>query len=524
MVQGAYYRDLADGNQIAEENLRAPRGIIYDRFGKVLARNVPVYRECNNVTKPQGNNVALEPCSLVTNEKAIKIEAEGENEAAKLKLDLGREYPEASVTAHVLGYVNETNESNLTNGTYKLGDFIGRTGIEQQYEKILRGIDGKELIQRDASGKKLKTLGKIEPLAGQNLTLTLDLNLQKAAAKEMEGKTGAVVVSNPQTGEILALFSNPSFDPNDLSRQGDFFNRAISGLYPPGSTFKIITSAAALEEGKINAQTKIEDTGVIKSGAFSFGNWYYLQYGKTEGLVGLVKALKRSNDIFFYRVAEMVGIEKLENWSRKFGLAKTLGIDLPSEGSGQVRRERAWYLGDTYHTGIGQGDLEVTPLQVNFWTNAIANGGKLCRPRLTNLSNSAKGGSSDAVASLFNCKPIGISKETISLITEGMKEACSEGGTGWPFFGYKVTKLQANNATEKEGVVACKTGTSEFGDPKNRTHAWFTVFGPVSRESRLSREKWDRPQISVTVLVEAGGEGSNVAAPIAKKILEEYFK
>ncbi len=477
VVQGAYYRNLADGNQIAEVNIRAPRGIIYDRNGKVLARNIPVF-------KLQISNFKFQ---TIFKDEALKMEAEKGSKVSKLHLDLGREYPEASATAHVLGYVNEVTQKEITT-VYKLGDYIGRTGIEEQYESLLRGIDGKELIQRDATGKKLQALGRLEPVPGKNLALSLDLDLQKIAAKEMEGKTGAVVVSNPQTGEILALYSNPSYDPNSLDRTGDFFNRVVSGLYPPGSTFKIITGTAALETGKINGNTQIEDTGVITSGAFSFGNWYFLEYGKTDGLVDIVKAISRSNDIFFYKAAEMVGIENLESWGKKFGLSKPLGIDLPAESAGQVRSERDWYLGDTYHTGIGQGDLEVTPLQVNFWTNVIANGGKLCRPRLTNLSN------------LINCKSIGIKPETISLITEGMRKACSEGGTGWPFFGFKIP-------------VACKTGTAEYGDSQNKTHAWFTIFAPVEKST-----------ITATVLVEGGGEGSNVAAPIAKKILEEYFK
>lgn len=528
IVEGAYYRSLAESNRTREIDIRAPRGVIYDRHGEVLARNIPVYKQCNNLT--------IEQCSDVLAERALEIEAIGGTESAQLKLDLGREYPAGSILAHVVGYVGEVKEDEISKdykdykvyNNYKSGDFIGRAGIEEQYESVLRGIDGKELTETDALGRKIKSLGKIEPIPGKNLTLTLDLDLQKIAAKEMEGRIGAVIISNPQTEEILSLYSSPSFDPGAVGEMGKleemeknpFFDRVISGLYPPGSTFKIITAAAGLESGKITATTQIEDTGVISVGPFRFPNWYWLQYGKTDQNVDIIKALKRSNDIFFYRVGEMVGIEKLEEWAKKFGVGKILGIDLPGEAAGRFRLQRDWYLGDTYHMAIGQGDLEVTPLQVNFWTNVIANGGKLCRPHLANLSN---------LPNLANCQNIGLKKETIVLITKGMKEACATGGTGWPFFEFKIQNAKCKigenndeNCQPKVISVACKTGTAEYGDPKGKTHAWFTIFAWPAEASAKEAAPAD-PEISVTVLVEGGGEGSNVAAPIAKKILEEWF-
>jgi len=392
---------------------------------------------------------------------------------------------------------------------YKMGDFIGRTGVEEQYEEILRGVDGKELIEVDALGRKIKSLGKIEAKPGKDLTLALDLNLQKIAAREMEGKTGAVVVSNPQTGEILALYSSPSFDPERVGEMGDlggepFFNRAISGLYPPGSTFKIITAAAGLETGKIKKETKIEDVGEIVVGPFRFPNWYWRQYGRKEGLLDILGAIKRSNDIFFYKVGEFVGIEGLEGWAKKFGLGRTLGIDLPGEARGIVRRQRDWFLGDTYHLAIGQGDLQVTPLQVNFWTNVIANGGKLCQPTI--IKNEKLKMKNDNE----KCKDIGLKKETIDLIKEGMRQACSPGGTGWPLFNLKIKNEKLK--IEREIETACKTGTAEYGDPKGKTHAWFTVFAPVSAsDSGLPAE----------ASAQAGNQ--NVAAPIAKVILKEWF-
>jgi penicillin-binding protein 2 len=277
-------------------------------------------------------------------------------------------------------------------------------------------------------------------------------------------------------------------------------NRAISGTYPPGSTFKLVTAAAGLEDKIIHKNFVIEDTGIFSVGSFSFSNWYSTQYGKTDGEVNVVKAIQRSNDIFFYKLAELVGVDKLSSFAEKFGLGKKLGIDLGGEQSGTVPTQEwkkkvigeNWYLGDTYHYGIGQGFLLTTPLQVNAWTQAIANGGILYKPHL--LLNTKY--------SILNTKFL--STETISLIKEGMIGACSTGGIAWPLFDFKVKG--------KPISIACKTGTAQHGGEETMPHAWITLFAPS-----------DNPQIIVTVLSESSGEGSNVAAPIAKKILEEWF-
>ena len=513
IVKGGYYRELSEGNRVKEQVLRAPRGIIYDRHGQVLARNTPVYRW----------QTADGSWQILSREKALAIEAKGGTEAAQLEIDLAREYPWGGILAHVLGYTGEVTPEEMemnppTGGEkWRMGDWVGRTGVEEQSEETLKGIDGKELIETDALGTKIKSLGKIDPKPGRDLTLALDLSLQKVAAEALGEKTGAILVSDPQTGEILTLYSSPSFNPNILTAQiltdpnRPMFDRAISGLYPPGSTFKIVTAATGLETGKINSQTKIEDVGEITIGPYRFPNWYWTQYGRKEGSLDILSAIKRSNDIFFYKVGEWVGIRQLADWAAEFGVGKTLGIDLPGEAAGvmptpewrkKVRGED-WFLGDTYHVAIGQGDLQVTPLQMNFWTSVIANGGKLCQPTI--IKNEKIKTKNDNE----KCKDIGLKKETIDLIREGMREACSPGGTGWPLFEFGV---RSSEFGERKIPVACKTGTAEYGDAKGRTHAWFTIFAPV-----------DEPEITVTVLVEGGGEGSNVAAPIAKKILEEWF-
>jgi len=252
-------------------------------------------------------------------------------------------------------------------------------------------------------------------------------------------------------------------------------------------------AASALEEKKIDENTKINDTGIIRIGQFSFSNWYYTQYGKTEGEIGIVRAIARSNDVFFYKLGEMVGEDSLIEWAKKFKLGTKLGIEIAGESEGIIKEERKIYLGDLYHLAIGQGDLSVTPLQVNSWTQTIANGGKMCKPTIVRNQKSE-------IRDQKDCQDLGISETTIKLITEGMKEACSSGGTAYPLFNFKIP-------------IACKTGTAEFGDPKNKTHAWITAFAPI-----------DDPQIAITVLVEEGGEGSADAAPIAKEMLKSFFE
>lgn len=515
ILEGSRLRKLASENRIREEKITAPRGIIYDRNGVALVRNIPVFSD------------------LVGN---IFYEDKPATPGAQLVESIGREYIIGDSASHVIGFIGQTSQKELEKGEHKLGDLVGKLGIEQSYDSILAGVDGKRLFEVDAIGTKARVLGQVNPKPGENIHLSVDSNLQRVARSQLQGNKGAVIATNPYTGEVLALFSSPSFDPNKLIRGQDlettfsnpdepFFNRAISGQYPPGSVFKIITAIAALESRAINKDTKIEDVGILQVGKFSFGNWYFNQYGKKEGYLDIVGALRRSNDIFFYKTGELTGIETLAGWARKLGVSRISGIDISGEEMGvmpdpawikEMKRED-WFLGNTYHVAIGQGDLLTTPLQVNSWTNVIANGGKLCKPHLALDSSTLKD----------PCIDLAVKKETLDLVREGMKQACSPGGTGWPLFNFKVKNeklkidgmdfLDSPKSTQSgkfvvEIPVACKTGTAEFGDPKGRSHAWFTVFAPVYN-----------PQISVTVIVEGGGEGSSVAAPIAKKILEEWF-
>ncbi len=532
IVQGNYYRSLSDTNRIKTIVVHAPRGIIFDRNKKPLVFNIPGFRQ-----KVKGETL------LIGREEAIALIAEGKKD---FEIDSLRDYPYKDAMSHLLGYIGQISKEELKASefsSYKSGDVVGKIGIERQYEGLLKGEDGKQLAEIDSMGKVIRKLGETDPVPGRNITLTIDADLQKKAFESLKNvKKGAVIVSTPK-GEILALVSKPSFDPNLFTQGSDyktsspsgyfsvneilndtqnqpFLNRAIGGLYPPGSTFKLITAAAGLENKIIDTNFTVEDNGIIRIREFSFANWYYTQYGKTDGEVNIVKAIKRSNDIFFYKLAEKIGIEKLSEMAREFGIDKSLGVDLEGEAKGLVPTDEwkrknigePWFLGDTYHYGIGQGYLLATPLEVNSWAQIIANGGVLYRLHiLKNLGSKKK--TSDF-----------LSPKTVGPIRQGMIEACQPGGVAWPLFNLKIKneklkiddrnflKVATGSADLRQVVVACKTGTAQHGGEHTLPHAWITLFAPA----------YD-PQIVITVLAEESGEGSNVSAPIAKKILEEWF-
>lgn len=525
VVNGHQYRGLSDSNRTRELIRHAPRGILYDRTGIPLVENIPEYR----LIRPCDQTSFGASCTTrISREDGDRLLAQGLPSGTFVEVDYKRRYLYPEATAHSIGYINEISQEEANSDYFQLrgyhaGDQVGRVGAEDVFEERLRGRDGKELVEVDASGKILRTIGRDTELPGEPVTLSLDAGISTVVEQVFpKDKKGAVIVTKPTTGEVLAMYSSPSYSPNAFTigmSQSQYqalvtspdlplLNRVIGGVYPPGSTFKLVTALAALEENVVTASTVVEDTGVITIGQFTFPNWYFKQYGKTEGMVNIVMALKRSNDIFFYKVGEWLGITKLGKWAKAVGIGKPLGIELSGEVGGLMpdptwkndhfqtpqdleARSNDWYLGDTYHVAIGQGYLLTTPLQVNVWTNVIANAGKLCRPTIRKIESGKLKAES--------CKNLNVKKETIALITEGMKEACSAGGTGYPFFGFTTP-------------VACKTGTAEFGDTQNKPHAWFTAFAPVTE-----------PEISVTVLVEGAGEGSDVAAPIAKKVFEEWF-
>jgi len=504
IVQGRVNRELADSNRIKVKIIHAPRGVIFDRNGKILAANSPAFRLKKK---------------LITREEALELEVKNDPGISELEVDNVRSYPMGEELAHVIGYVGQISDQQLKNPLYKhysTGDRIGQAGVEAQYESVLRGIDGGEIIEVDSKGKKLRTLRLNSPIPGQNVYLTIDASLQdkiyslmKDALVKVSSCCGAAVAMDPNNGQILALLSFPSFDPNLFTKNQDeagitdifsrtdspILNRAISGAYPPGSTFKIVTSLAALTSGKVTPQTLVQDNGVMYLGTFKFTNWYFTQYGKTEGPVDLNKAIKRSNDTYFYWVGQTLGEKYLGDFAKKLLLGSKLGIDLPGEISGLIPDNdwkkktfgEVWYPGDTLHMAIGQGYVLTTPLQVLGMTAYIAGEGKLYKPHL-----------------LIEFKPkLLLSNLTdpkwVKLVAQGLEEVPKEGGTAWPFFSFPIS-------------TAGKTGTAEYGDPKNRTHGWYTSYAPSND-----------PKIAMTVLVEGGGEGSTVAAPIVKEAYRWYF-
>ena len=495
IVKGNFYRNLSEQNRIREINIEAPRGEIVDRKGFVIAQNLT-----------PDINQKINPGLLNNDQKIISK----------------RIYQNPEVIAPFIGYRQIADENDLKNDRcqhkLQLGDRTGKKGIEKLFDCQLRGLSGKKLVEIDAQGRYLKTVNVIPPQSGDRIQLAIDLDLQKKSYELVKNKKAAIIVINPQTGEILTSVSSPSFNSQDFEdnisnniqnyltdKTNPLFNRVTEATYPPGSIFKLVVATAGLEEKAIDEKTEIEDKGSIMAGTLSFGNWYFLQYGKVEGMVNIVKALQRSNDIFFYKTGEKTGVDKIKKWADIFGLGKPtkIGIDeaegiIPSTFWKKEILKENWYLGDTYNLSIGQGYVATTPLQTVLVTGVFANGGYLCQPQILKVGTVHELSLQEFTQP--KCKKLPISQETLSLIREGMKQACSPGGTGWPLFDFKIQ-------------TGCKTGTAESHIINGLPHAWITVFAP-----------YENPEIALTVLVEEGGQGSDVAGPIAKEILQAYFE
>jgi len=515
IVEGKSNRELADSNRIQVRVIHAPRGVIYDRNGKILAQNEPGFR----LLDP--NNPGAK-AQYLGRDEAMQMEIKMDPSYQNLEVDTIRSYPNGPLTAHILGYVSEITADELKEPAYqnyRAGDKVGRLGIEQTYEKVLRGIDGGEVIEVDAQGKKLRTITETPPIPGQNVYLSIDLDLQKLAFQNLQTQIskvksccGAVVAENPQNGEILTLVSYPSFDPQNLAaavtgENSPMLDRVISGTYPPGSTFKIATSLAGLSSGKITNETSFEDTGVLNLGPYTFANWYFSEYGRKEsGPINIVKAIQRSNDIYFYQLGQTVGEGQLGDIAKKLGLGAPLGIDIPGESEGLIPDDKwkvdnigeVWYPGDTLHMAIGQGYVLVTPLQISNLISQVADNGNQYPPHLALKIT----GPSGNIIKNFKFDPVNrndFKQSDINLVKQGLELVPKFGGTAWPFFTFPF-------------LTAGKTGTAEIGDAQNHTHAWYTAYAPVNN-----------PTLSITALVESGGEGSTVASPIVKEMYRWYF-
>lgn len=499
VIRGGYYKNLAIENKLMEQKIPAARSLILDRKGRVVAKSVYQY------FRMDGDSKIYEG---VGDFQGYKFEGKD------LAFDLKRSYPYGESMSFITGYVGKINQDDKNNNKCGLqlddNSVIGRSGVESFLDCQLRGVDGKRLVEVDAMGKYLRELGRQEPVIQPALNLSIDAYWQDKIYKLLDGKKAVVIISEPKTGKIISMVSSPAFDPNAFSydfnqnkikeylnnsQELPLMNRAISGRFSPGSVFKMVIVTAGLESGVIDKNTLIEDTGVLKVGDYSYRNWLWTKSGMTDGLVDVVKALQRSNDIFFYKLGERLGLERIKNWAFKYGYGRKTGVELAGELDGIVpdskwkkeAKGENWFLGDTYHLAIGQGGLSITPLQVNQMTNIIANKGVKCKMSILKDSE-------------VECSDLKIKKENWELVLEGMKNACKSGGTAWPLFNFKTE-------------IACKTGTAEVGDGSKDTQAWLTAFAPA-----------DDPQISITVLVERGGEGSDVAAPIVGDILKDWFE
>lgn len=497
IIKGKYYKGLAMENKLVQNDIPAARALIVDRKGRVVAKSVYQY------FKMDGKNKLYEG---IGDFQGYKFEGKD------LAYEIKRSYPYNESMSFITGYVGKVNQDDKSENNCQVNldndEFVGRSGVESFLDCKLRGTNGKRLVEIDAKGKYLRELGRQEPTITETVNLSIDAYWQDKIYKLLDGKKAVVIISDPKTGKIISLVSSPAYNPNDFSDSNQekikgylndnqnlpLMNRTIAGKYEPGSVFKIVISTAGLESGVIDKDTVIEDTGIIKVGSYSYANWLWNKSGATDGMVNIVKAIQRSNDIFFYRLGEKLGLDRIVGWSKKYGFGSKTGVELTGELEGIVPSEKwkkevkgeGWFLGDTYHLSIGQGFLGVTPLQINQMTNVIANKGVKCKMSILKDSK-------------VECTDLKIKRENYASILQGMKNACKPGGTAWPLFNFKTE-------------IACKTGTAEVGDGSKDTQAWLTAFAPA-----------DDPQISITVLVERGGEGSDVAAPIVGDILKEWF-
>jgi penicillin-binding protein 2 len=540
IVEGAHNRRLADENRIRIVRRLAPRGTICDRRDRVLASSRPALSVC---VVPEELRVAgaadaavglaellgMSPADLRSALKDVKsayyepallwrdadpeVVARLEENALYLSgvsvvAESARYYPHGPLGAHVLGYVREVSPEELARpeyADYRARDLVGKAGIEKVAQQALRGIDGGDQIEVDARGRRVRTLGTVAPRPGRRVWLTLDLSIQRAAEEALGDRPGAVVAMNPWTGDILALVGRPAYDPNvfagsltpdEWSRlTGSGFplhNRATSSEYPPGSLFKLITAAAALEAGACDL-----DSRFYCSGSYSLGSWR-LRCWKPEGHrdIDFIEGFARSCNVMFATLGRRVGAERLADMARRFGLGEKCGIDLPQEAAGLVpdaewkrrqRRER-WYPGDTCQMAIGQGDCLATPLQMAREFAVVANKGHLVTPRV--IARVEGDGEQQPILR----RPVGLAPETIAALRAGLEAVVAAGGT-------------AHSVASDRYSMAGKTGTAQA--PGGPPHAWFAGYAPA-----------DQPRLVVVVIVEHGGAGSAVAAPIARRILD----
>ena len=563
VIKGDYFFDLSENNRIKIQEIPAPRGVIYDRNGRVLATNKPSFdvsllysgiKQLKEILPLLSEILNLNPDEIIKKVKnssylprfkPVKIKLDvNRKELSRIefhKLDLPnvvveffpkRNYPLKENLAHVLGHLGEINGSELSrpeNSNYSPGDFLGKSGIEKVLENSLKGRTGWLQFEVDSLGRTKRMLGSINPVPGESTYLTIDSSLQSFADQALGEKIGTVIAMDPNNGEILAFVSHPSFDPNLFSRgissnnwapliknpAHPLTNKGIQGLYPPGSLFKVVTAIAGLEENKITPHTKI-----FCSGFFNFGNRAYRCWKKGgHGPLNLFEALEQSCDVYFYQVGHLIGVDLLAHYAKLFGLGSPTGIILENEKAGLVPTSAwkkntfhvPWQKGETLSCAVGQGFYVATPLQMLVLIGAIASGGKVYIPSLIKKMEGVRG----TTVNDFKFKDIPqlpVSPASISTIRESLwRVVQGENGTA------KIARVEGIEVAGKTGtaqVVGLPPGNVRAKLPSYlQDHAWFFAFAP-----------FNNPKIAVVVLVEHGGFGSVAAAPIARDVIKYYLE
>jgi penicillin-binding protein 2 len=543
------YWTLAEANRMREGLVPAPRGLILDRNAVILADNSASFKasiirencrdydrsiveigrlleiapeDLRNRIARYASLPAFRPIVVMDN---LDLADVSRIEARRLELpelivetDPRRHYPFGNLGAHIIGYMQELTDAELKSGQYperSLGDMIGRTGVEKQYESVLVGKDGHRLEVVDSQGRSRGEVSRVDPIPGRDIRLTLDFDLQQKATELLEGREGAIVILDPRNGEVLALASFPTYDPNkfitrfspqewmDLIGRADhpLENRVIRGLYSPGSIFKLTMALAALDAGVATEQT----TFFCAGSAQFYGRLFRCWYSGGHGTLGLTDAIRYSCNIYFYNLGRRLGIDRIAEYATLLGYGEKTGIDLPGEKEGlvpssewsQKSRNTKWYPGETISVSIGQGPMLVTPLQVAAHTALLAKLGQRVVPHL--LQQPAPPQPDGASASR-------ISAGNFEKVIRGMWKCVNEEGTAR---GAKVEGFDVCGKTGSTQVIGRET--AEKLEREIKTHSWFSGFAP--REN---------PQVVVTVLVEFGGMGGATAAPLAKELFSLY--
>lgn len=557
--RGDYYAKQSDGNRLRQSRILAPRGIIYDSEGKELVNNLPGYAvvlQKQSSYKPETLQRLSNLLQMPVEEINAKIKAsENFYEPILLKNNLDqqmvtkieeqrrympevmlsvqpiRNYPYHELAVHALGYVGEVSSYEIEQGLFKnisQGSLVGKGGLEKTYDKYLRGEDGAFMEEVDVAGNVVKHYDSVQPVPGKNLKLTIDYELQKELEAFTDkhlaflrssgiapgARAAAVVAIDPRNGAVRAMVSRPGYDPNwfvhgissknwnSINNDTNYpmNNKVITGEYPPGSTFKIVTGSAAFELKKVGLNEPIFDGGFHPM-VPTMGN----AGGEVLGWLTFIKALAMSDNVYFYELGYRVGIDNIEKYAHIFGFGERTGIDLEGESKGLVASKKVkrkiwdedWRLGDTFNAAIGQGFNLTTPIQLSVMLSIVANGGTKYQPYLVDSIINSDG-------SLFEKpkraegKHIDVSQQTIDYIRMGMSATTQEGGTASYFAGLPKP-------------IAGKTGTAE--NSHGRDHGLFVAYGPV-----------DDPELVVVCIVEQGGFGSVAAGPIVYKAFEEFFQ